>query len=520
MKLSRIFKSVIATVLMLAMLCSVLSSCAGRPSDKALKKAYQNSLDKAFGKIELVYDKLDAHDLQDFSAEMGIDVDVSSQLVAVLRSLTSEDFTWINDVKLTLSENVNDDKVSLDLGMRYGKKDIVSVKAALDVIRKELYVSVPELAENSIKLGTEEYVDLSTIFVDVDYKDILPKQATLKKMIQRYFDIIMNNISDASYESKNLTVNGVAESSTLYEIAITEKLLAQTLLDIYTTAKEDADIKEVIYNAVDAAKELSSYSYEIDEDEIYNSFVEYLTQAIAAMEESIAEGKVSDKTVFEWRTYVASKGVDVIAVELEIKNAVDGKPYVIFAGRTQDGNKIGVNVYGGVSKERDFEIEGSFVEKGSKVSGTYEILVENKSMLFVDVVDFDTDKFDKGYLNGTISISPSKGMVEELSNEFGIEASMIGLSISTLSLKFDFEQKNENEMKFVASVLSGDEPYLSISLDSKLASGTSVNIPSNATEDVEEWVEGFDVEGFVKKVSKSGLPEYIIEWLEALASLM
>ena len=111
-------------------------------------------------------------------------------------------------------------------------------------------------------------------------------------------------------------------------------------------------------------------------------------------------------------------------------------------------------------------------------------------------------------------------MIEELSSEFGFEASMIGLSISTLSLKFDFEQKNEDEMKIVASVLSGDDPYLSISFDSKLTSGTTVNMPSNATEDIGEWVEGFDVEGFVKKVSKSGLPEYIIEWLEALASLM
>ena len=52
MKLSRVFKSVAAIVVICALLCGTLASCAVIPSDRSLKKAYKNAINEVLEKIE------------------------------------------------------------------------------------------------------------------------------------------------------------------------------------------------------------------------------------------------------------------------------------------------------------------------------------------------------------------------------------------------------------------------------------------------------------------------------------
>ena len=132
---------------------------------------------------------------------------------------------------------------------------------------------------------------------------------------------------------------------------------------------------------------------------------------------------------------------------------------------------------------------------------------------FVDLDGIDMHEYDKGYFVGSISISPSKGLIDLIIDESQADSTVFGALVSSASIKIDVEKNNGEHVKATFSVMSGKVPYASVMIDGKIAKGNTVNVPNKTVNGFEEWAAGADVDKFIDKIEKSGLPDYVVDFL-------
>ena len=144
-------------------------------------------------------------------------------------------------------------------------------------------------------------------------------------------------------------------------------------------------------------------------------------------------------------------------------------------------------------------------------------------MCFVDLDNIDTNKLEKGYFNGSLSISPSKGFIDMITEDSaGSGLPIADLGIASISLKFDFVQDSDDAAKLTMSIMNSGMPYASVIVDVCVSDGKEVSVPdtANTESDPEVWVEGVSFDGLLKNVSESGLPEYVVELVEYYLSAL
>ena len=114
----------------------------------------------------------------------------------------------------------------------------------------------------------------------------------------------------------------------------------------------------------------------------------------------------------------------------------------------------------------------------------------------------------------TVILSPSKKLLESIDDDFDEDFSIAGIALSSLALKIDIEENSQNKSKVTISIMSGSSAYASITLDSEISAGEKVTIP-NKTTDIYDWAEDLDFDSLIESIDESGLPDYIVELIEA-----
>ena len=60
------------------------------------------------------------------------------------------------------------------------------------------------------------------------------------------------------------------------------------------------------------------------------------------------------------------------------------------------------------------------------------------------------------------------------------------------------------------------EEYLSIVIDTKICDPEAITIPTNTTNDAEEWSDGFDFSALITALEESDLPDGIVLLIKIL----
>jgi hypothetical protein len=141
-------------------------------------------------------------------------------------------------------------------------------------------------------------------------------------------------------------------------------------------------------------------------------------------------------------------------------------------------------------------------------------------MVFIDLENVDVKKLEDGYFVGSISIAPSKGLLEEIAYYADVDFSMIGVAVSGMALRVDVAKNNGKDIDMTVSLMSGSDPYISVSMKNKITDGSTVKEPKKTVDDPDAWIMEFDTEEFKKRVEKSDLPEYITEYIEMFEGLL
>ena len=525
----QILKICEAAVLLVAILTGVCACTALQTPEQTLKSAYKKNIDEFVDNLDEFYEnvgKLDASSTQNKTMKLDIGLEISDVLLNMLSSMTETDqsWEWLNDATIHLSETMSDDKMNVDVALGFKNKQLISANAVMDMATGDIFVALPLLTAKYLKISSEEMTDvtLPTITENMDLSKVIPEQKVLEGLIYKYFDLIMQSITEVEKIDATLTAGGVSQKCSSIEWALTQRQVADIIVNVFTEAKQDADIKNIIYSTVEYVNEISKEtqmsSDTLSPDEVYAEFVDGCNDAIEDINESIADGEVTDETVISINNYLDSK-TNIIG--MHAKFSVDGQIFRLFMGTAENDGEVGTQIYLDDNKtSKMMEFVGKSTDVKGVVSGSYELFYEDESILFVDLENMQTSK--EGYNSGSITLSPSSGLITLLQDalDLGDTASVAGAALSSLSLKFDLEQTSEKQMKTTLHIMSGRTDYLAITLDATVSEAEEIVVPTDFTESADDWAAEFDFNALLEQVQNSELPDFIVELVQLYVMML
>ena len=515
---NRIVRASLAVFVLLAMLFS-FCACMATP-EESFKKSQEAAVQSVVDAIDVYYDKLDTYDPSNMALDATVSVRISDALIKLINTAAEMDLSFINNAAIKLSEITKDNKVAIGLSLDLNQKSLVSANAIMDMATSDIYMAVPVLAEKHIKLNLAallgEEVDFSNLMSGANIKDILPPKETVKALILKYYNVVMDNITEVTETKETLTSNSVSQECTSYEIVLTEKQAADIVLDVMKAVADDQDIKNIVYSVINYVNDLSASvdaEAAINADEAYNEFISELRDVIAEGEQEMAEGDITDDVMLTWKTYVGKKSA---ILGTQINYDFEDEKCLISILSAQDGETIGEDVYIDVNGET-VHVKGKLTEKDGKLTGSYDVVINNEYMLIIDLADIDTKSLEKGFINGSISLSPSKKLLQILQDELGFDLSVAGPLMSSIALKFDVEQ-TESSSKMTVGLINNGEEYVAIVIDGTISEGKVIEAPAaeQTTEDILTWAMSVDFNALITALDESDLPDELVNAIKDL----
>ena len=503
--MNRIWKMMIAMLLILSLSVGLIA-CAPKPSEKTFKNAQKDAFE------EMVDQFLEGYEMTgtgDVATTTKMNVKLSEDLLTILRSLTGEQMNWINDLVIQLDQNAKDDKMEEMLFLGYKDKELLSVKLLSDLANGKVFIGVPILSkkylspkQNVLAGGTTA---ASSALMSGKLFQYLPAEKDMEKLLNRYYDLVMNAMTGVTFESGKLSAGGVEQECTVYHLELTVDQLQAIAKEFLETLKKDEDLKKAVCDLANGMLKENIVPPGQTADDIYNEFVAAIDDAL----EELAAAEKDDTVALKWTTYMTKKS-EIIGTKLELLD--EESAGTIFVGKAQNGENIGIEIYAESEGKKDFEIKGELTETKQVQNGTYELKMEGKSMLFVDVKDLSVKQLEEGYIDGTFKICPSKGLIDEI----GLEGFGPGLAFASMAIEVDVNQ-NKDQTTLALTLVNKDAAYVSINLEIQERKAADITLPSSneVTDSVKNWVQQHTNSTALKnQLKNSGLPTSITEKMD------
>ncbi len=468
-------------------------------SDKDyLKLTVQNSCSEFAENLGSFYEQLNVKETTVPSQNVEFEINLGKSGADFIGQILGMDVSWAKSAILDINAHFNDNKYSADTEIKLNDKKIVSLNYIIDMESYTMYMQIPEFNNEYVSLpfatdmeGAVSSQEMQKMLDDII--SVLPDTDTLERIITRYVGIVFDCMEEVQKETVTLDVKGVSLKCDKYSVKLDGDFLVKAISAVFEEAKNDNDIKKII---LDIAK-LDVLDVE-DADEFYGDYQASLVDAIQSIEES-------DKPEIEvtYNTWINNKG-DIIGLEIEYGefvfsyfNVEKGKDYAVEASIEIDGNK--------------FSFEGEGKISGSKKSGKFVVKAMGMDFVEIEMKDFDTKSYEKGYANGTIEIKPSSAIL--LSMLDGVPAELSSF-IGDLSLKLDLKS-SEKEVDYKLSLYQDDDLLVDVGLSGSPIDNKKANIPSNSVslddgEALQKWAEKIDINKIINALKEAGLPAYLL----------
>lgn len=457
------------------------------------------------------YDNLNKFNPGNMSFDGDFSVKLSDELLSFLSELTKYDLAWVNNLKIKVSETMDGNAFSYVLGLTYGATDLATVQAIFNLAKGELFIGIPELSDKFLDMSAR--LDMTPVqsMGSIDVTALIPEEEALVGLIKEIYDTFMANIGEATFEEGKLTVDGVEENCGIYTVKLTQKEVAKVFAEILKKLQTSNNFKTIVCDFVESYTELAAdmgaSSIGVTPEEAHEELVEELEDAICQLENEI---NATDDVALIWTSYINSK-LQVIGTKMEFVDETDKA--VLYSATATNNGKSAQDFYIETKGTKVVELKGNLTKADNKISGTYELIVEGKSMLYVDLENVDAAKYESGSFVGSISISPSKDLLDMIGAS-DVDLSAAGLTLSAISLKIDVESTEANAVKMTLSIMNAKVPYVSFVVNGKISEGKDITVPGNTVNNPETWLSGFNFDKLLENVEKSGLPDYIVELFE------
>lgn len=424
-----------------------------------------------------------------------IDLNVSDTVIDLLEEAIEDgtgeaiDLAWLDTVSFDLDVKAKNNIEQMLAAVNINGKEFLDMDFIMDMDKGEVFVAFLSLSDKYLKgefSTNEETQQLMDILYDEDLRKALPEQDKLDKLLDKYIEVIFENIDDVEKSSDVVEVGDVEQKLTVLEAEIDQEDALDIASAVLKTAKKDKELKEYIK---DVAKYLEKKELISDSDMVYDSFKNYIEESIDAIDGTEIDDE--DDSSIVWIDYINSKH-EVVGRKLKA-DSNEIASYVL----VRDGNKFAFEL-----ECQGVKLSGEGTEKKDVVNATFT--VKNGETEICDIAYIDC-KTNADYPNGKIRISPSEDLMEELDLDSSIVSA---LSIANPSIEFNIEG-GEKSGKMEINIVSGEEVLVGLTATFKEEKPSNIKKPDSSDvyekDEVDEWASEIDVQDLLDKLDEIGI---------------
>ena len=434
-----------------------------------------------------------AQELLDSLGGLGLDED----LLALLQQL--------EELELRMDYSVTQEGMQGKLDLGLNGVNLASLDFLMDLVKGDMYMALPGLADGYAKvdgkeLGLEEMTQLypELFALSQEWVELLPEEEAVEELIDRCFLAAMDEITEVEKANKTLSVGDVEQTVTVLTYELTEEDAANVALAVLKELEGDETVMALLEAYAYYTNELNSIYREITPDlaDLYPTVdpeeaMDAITEAINELEEYEPE---SDETL-KIDTYVNKKG-QIVGRKFWFPEELGEISYVTL----ESGNKLAFRLLlDADGEEMEFSFEGT--KKQDKLTGTGYLDIDGDEYLVVKLEGFDLNA-----RTGKIRIELGKSLQKLVKEELGTAASL-GLSGIALDIEI---QTNEVTLWVCLS----KQQLLGLKVDYSMSDrDVEIEVPANATTDLEKWVASLDPQALLDNLEKAGITEDMLQAL-------
>lgn len=427
----------------------------------------------------------------------GVSADVNVTLGNFVKNLISENvdssalpyISWINKIGIGADMAFDGSKIGYALRLSANDKAIANINAALDTENKNAYISIPDLADKAVRVSLDDMgFDAESINKLGEFMAIIPDEDVVSSMICRYMRASVSQIKNVTKGKATVSAGGAAKSCTLLTAAIDEPTCINILKAVITEAKNDSELKKIVANFAQFAGE--------DASEIIETYDSSLSEALQSLNETTDFGLEEPFFIDVW---VDNRG-DVLGVAIRTTDAS------ISAKAVEDGKKTGIAIEF-KAPGAEFAIAGVSTESGSKSNAEYDIMFNGMNIVKIVAENIDSDKYEKGILDGKVIVSASD-TVSSLLSMTGMDSEVIDL-IANGRIEISSSAKSAAESAVKISVYSGSELIADVDAAVNKGKGGKVAIPTEYVDadKADEWAAAINYQKLIDSLVEAGAPQ-------------
>ena len=482
--------------------------------EKLQTKVYEDVVSKTFDtftvsdkeKTELPYDP------SNVGVEGEIRLSIDEQILNLIPA-DGMDVSWLSDIAIGYDMSIRDkmEKIAMDLIL--GDTSIIGADAVLNMETMEYWFRVPDLNDQAIYMDVGSLLDeMGTVVMPAIYDtenleeiaEILPSQEVLEQIITRYIGVVMSGFGDVEKSNEKVKVSGVSQNLHVLKATMDEDDLLKMAENLLKTLKKDDDIEDIL---------LSIEEY-VGEEGLYDSFVEYMDEAL----ESLDEVDMDDLGSFKLTLITYLNDANEIVgntVKLSLPGLGMGMKYEPISWvRVEQGKKFASELVISAGTESIvFEGKG---ENGKTTNSEYTLSYDGEELLTVEIEDYvSTDN----QLAGTVRIVPSEYVMENMMSEMDLNdsiADLIGSASPALEIDFSGDKQGGS---FSVALAAGAKKLIAISSTSKITGADAIEPPtdyvdSKDDESLTEWTENMKtdfLDTLMNRLIEAGVPAELFE---------
>ncbi len=424
------------------------------------------------------------------------------------------DISFLNELELSFTGNVKDEKAALHTALSLAEGDPFMLALMLDFANGTAVFGVPSVRDEyaqmsvdlvqSLGLPAEVTERLKEPAFALELVQALPTEREINELIERYATIILDEVEVRETKETTLTIGDVQQPCTALEIDLTDELIGTIGNVVLTEVEKDETLRGYIGRLQTFLKDhglIENYS-------LSDAFNRAIKDALRRVDDILDEA--GDKTAAVITTYV-SQTHRIIG-----RRITTTKTEILFA-TVQKGNRYATEV----SMKGRAALIGSGTRRGNVKTGEYEFTLDGVKMMEITLTDFDMGKAADGYLNGNIRFTPKRAMFER----FGLDREKaITAAFMNLSLEFGF-QNTKSDSHVEISVCKDEMAIIGVVIDMKSSRGETVELPENTVELADdealtEWLDSFEGETILEKLKNAGLPQEVVDLLTNYKTLL
>ena len=431
------------------------------------------------------------------------------------------DVSWLQSISFDSDITIKDGVEAIAGGLLLNDTKLCDLNFYMDLANMVEYIQIPELSDGYISAPIEGTVttsegvaensqEIMSTYMNAlsDLSSALPDSDTLVTLLDRYGNIIINNIEEGSSVEESVSVDGISEDCTQYEGTVSEKAVTAMAEGILTAAKDDAEIKGLFEQWAGAS----------DGEDQYQQFEDAVADALDSI--GSADGEVSEDPVFSSKVWV--NGDDkIVGREFAVIDGAETTP--VFTWKAPSDGDTSALLLEITAEDSSLTLTGSGTTSDGLLNGDYIFAIDGTEAADINVENLETKPEKAGYYNGTLNVTFPAAEADATTTDEESEAASNPLAGFGMVINLKSDASTDSSSIGLTVTTSG-APIATLTISGGYGDGidipdlTSLDKTYDGSDDaaMSEYLADINWDTFLANVKAAGVPDELATQLEAV----